>query len=161
MSGHRQAAAALYSLASPDQEGILGQLPVRDQRILRGYLAELAELGFDKAANMAPAPAAAARQDPRTRLREARAVQVFAVVEHEPAVLIAQLLALEDWAWSAELLDMLPPARRGLVRAALEAGIAAAPARAGFLVQSISAQLGDIVPARRAAGLKRWIRWTR
>jgi hypothetical protein len=61
MNGHRQAAVALFGLASSDQERILAELPAQDQRILQDYLAELAALGFDKAANMADArePAAA------------------------------------------------------------------------------------------------------
>jgi hypothetical protein len=180
MSGHRQAAAALYGLARADQDGILSELAERDQRILRGYLAELTELGFDKTVTMAPsngtqpaeqppsATAGAVEFAPGSRLRGAGASEVFAVVAQEPAALIAQLLALEAWPWAEAILDMLPPARSTQVKIAIDAGVCTAPARAQFLVDALSARLGERVAAPSGArlahlpqALRKWLPWTR
>jgi hypothetical protein len=180
MSGHRQAAAALYGLARADQDGILAELAERDQRILRGYLAELSEMGFDRTVTTAPltgtepaaqppfATAGAVESDPRSRLRGAGASEVFAVVAHEPAALIAQLLVLEVWPWAEAILDMLPPARSTQVQIAIDAGPCTAPARAQFLVDALSARLADRVAAPSGArlahlpqALRKWLPWTR
>lgn len=174
-AGHRQAAVALYGLAASDQESILKELPEADQQILKEYLAELAALGFDKTAGLddavampsAPAalPAPAAVAAPAERLRAAPAAVVMAILAHEPASLIAQVLALQTWPWAQELLDMLPPQRRKLVREALDAGSAAAPARARFLVDALAAALPPVptsLPARRRpTRSNRWLPWTR
>jgi len=176
MNGHRQAAVALYGLAQSDQERILAELPANDQRILQDYLAELAALGFDKAANMAeamapavaPAAPAASSTDPNARLRAASAAQLHAALAHEPAALIAQVMALDSWPWAADLLDLLPPQRRKLVRDALEAQ-SAAPARARFLLTAVSAALRDTPslaatqpgPRRATIGFTKWLPWTR
>jgi hypothetical protein len=174
MNGHRQAAVALYGLAPSDQQRILAELPAPDQRILHDYLGELAALGFDKAANMADAVApvpfvpVASPSDPNTRLHGAAAADVYAVIAHEPASLIAQVLALDGWPWAKTLLDSLPQQKRKLVCDALDAGMAAAPARARFLVAAVDAGLPHLpaaAPAERARRaprvLLKWLPWTR
>lgn len=170
MNGHRQAAVALYALAPADQERILTELPAQDQRILQDYLAELAALGFDKAANMndAAEPAPAAPLEPRTRLHGAAAADVLAVIGHEPAALIAQVLALDNWPWADAFLAVLAPHKGMLVRDALAGGIAAAPARTRFLLGAVVARLAHVpaaqppVRARRLpAALSKWLPWTR
>ena len=174
MNGHRQAAVALYGLASSDQARILAELPLQDQRILQEYLAELAALGFDKTANMsettAPVPVApaAAPLEPQACLRGAAAADVLAVVGHEPATLIAQLLAIDSWPWAGAVLDALAPHKRMLVREALDAGIADAPARTHFLLAAVHAGMAHApaasapVRARRLpAFFCKWLPWTR
>lgn len=173
MSGHRQAAVALYSLAEIDQGAILAELPADDQRILRGYLAELAELGFDKAANhadiaVASAPARAALPDARTALRRAPAASMLVLLQHEPASLIAQVLSLEPFAWAPAFMELLAPHRRALVREALNAAFATAPARERLLLDSLGAALRDLPvpiaePARRGLPFvfSRLLPWTR
>jgi len=171
MSGHRQAALALYSLADSDQGAILAELPADDQAILRALLDELAELGFDKAANSSimaqPAPAPAA-PDAVAALMSASAASMLVVLQHEPASLVAQLLSLRRFAWAPQFMDLLAPQRRTLVRDALHAGFAAAPARERFLLESVGAALRAL-PASGADGavrrapfsLSKWLPWTR
>lgn len=187
MSGHRHAALALHSLASSDQESILVELPEPDQRILRDYLAELAELGFDKAANAAhrmddtAAPlgtvvtadneSAIAEPDALTRLRGATAADILRILSPEPDLLIAQILSLENWIWRSALLGQLSQLRRNRVQSMLDDGIPAAPARSHFLVTALAAQLGDSTPVMNGARAKRvvqmgaifksWLAWTR
>jgi hypothetical protein len=174
MNGHRRAAVALYGLAPCDQERILAELPAPDQRILQEYLAELAALGFDKAANMAdavgpvPIVPVASPSDPKNCLHGAAATDVYAVIGHEPASLIAQVLALDGWPWAESFLDLLQVQKRKLVRDALDAGIAAAPARAGFLLAAVGAGLAQApsaAPAERGrrapVALLKWLPWTR
>ncbi|ATQ74321.1 hypothetical protein CR152_07220 [Massilia violaceinigra] len=144
MSGHRQAALALYGVSTGDQEAILAELPAHDQEVLRAYLAELAELGFDGGAvpalvsTTAPdrAPASAAE-----RLRGADAHALFEAVGNEPASLIAALLAIEAWPWAADLLDLLAAPQRALVRGAIDRSGAVAPERSAFLLEAVAAAL--------------------
>lgn len=166
MSGHRQAAAALYALDDRDQGLILAELPADDQAILRNYLAELADLGFARAANSdAPPPRAA---DPAGRLMAASAPSMLAILGQEPATLVAQVLALECWPWTAQFLELLPPHRRALVREASNAGVTAAPARDSFLIEAMDAALSRMPVIDAPAGLgrvsalvARWNPWTR
>lgn len=181
MSGHRQAAVALYSLDGSDQRAILAELPDGDQNILRGLLAELAELGFDKAANSsdmrAPARAVGTAVAPatdsvtaelRSMLKRASPVAMVHILEFEPATLLAFFLSLERWPWAAQFMELLPPARRTLVREASRAGFSAAPARERFLLESAAASLADTpgapVPASKAwfsTTLSKFAPWTR
>ena len=160
MSGHRQAAVALHGLVEEDRQLILAQLPDADQSTLRGYLAELAELGFDSGgmatgvAEPVAKPAAGAPE-----LAHAAPATMLRLLENEPASLVAQVLALEQWRWSAGLLALSAPARRDAIQAA-HAGVA--PARARFLRQSLAARLEDMTPESAPAQLS-WlaavIRW--
>ena len=147
MSGHRQAALALYALGPADQDLILAELPDADQARLRGYLAELAELGFDGAASASasqPVPAPVPSQAPaHERVRSASAATMAALLAGEPAGLVAQLLAADTWPWHAELLALLEPARRAQVQRALEARRVQgpAPACAALLIEAIGPQV--------------------
>jgi hypothetical protein len=170
MNGHRQAAVALYGLAPADQERILTELPAHDQRILQDYLAELADLGFDRAANMndAAEPRPVAPPEPKTCLHGAAAADVLAVIGHEPATLIAQVLAIDSWPWADAVLAALAPHKGMLVRGALADGIAAAPARTRFLLAAVDAGLthaptaaAPARPRRLSAVLSKWLQWTR
>lgn len=176
MSGHRQAALALYRLGAPDQDLILAELPDADQARLRGYLAELAELGFDDAAAApasAPATARLFSLTPRApasaheQVRAAPAAAITALLANEPAGLVAQVLASEAWPWQDELLDLLDPARRALVLRAIEAcrSRGAAPACALALVEAMAPRLaasGLPAPRSRVSQLFKKARaWTR
>lgn len=155
MSGHRHAALALYRLGAADQDLILAELSDADQARLRGYLAELAELGFDHTLP-APPPPHLFSPVPHTpasaheQLRGASAAAVAALLAGEPAGLVAQLLASDTWPWHGELLELLDPARRALVLRALEArrGQGAAPACAAVLVEAMAPRL--TAPAAQA-----------
>lgn len=162
MSGHRRAAAALHALAEADRAAILARLPAPDQAMLRGYLDELQALGFQsEGADFGALDA------PPARLELAPAGMVFSVLEHEPAVLVAQVLALQQWPWEAEVLALCTSARRDLIRAA--GAQPPAPARARFLREALEARLsggapshaGDTAPIGVAAARKWWRPWRR
>lgn len=153
MSGHRQAAVALHSLAMADRDAILVALPDSDQRTLRAYLDELSELGFDtglQAVVELPRARSKQRRDQQEctaqeRIQSAGAAQVLAVFEAEPASLLGQFLALHNWAWRDELLSMLAPARREQVRAAQPAALPP-PELARYLIEAVAVALGDAAP---------------
>ncbi len=171
MSGHRQAAIVLHGLAEMDQRLILDQLPAADQAVLRSQLRELRTLGFEPGLTVIGSPAAVPPEQhvPMTaqhQLQLARAEAVFAILEHEPASLVAQVLAIANWGWSAGLLELFPPARREVIRAIRPA---LAPARRRFLEEALAEQLRER-PAQESAAathsviasLRKWVRaWIR
>lgn len=172
MSGHRQAAVALHALAPADRELILAELPAPDQRTLRGYLGELQELGFESGASatlLAAAQAGGAALPPLLeRLQAATPQQLYALLEREPASLVAQVLAMQAWPWHDAFLALCTPARRSAVQAASGAARAAAPARRRFLLETLAQRLGmpvaaarTPVPAAPARLLQRLLAWTR
>lgn len=153
MSGHRQAAVALHALGDDDRRLILDALPAADQDTLRGYLAELTSLGFEggsgDAALMAPAG----------ELSTASPAAMLALLEHEPAALVAQVLAAQPWRWSAGLLALCTPARREAIRAAR---VVAAPARTRFVLASLGERLAEAAPASARVPASPWsplLRW--
>lgn len=178
MSGHRQAAVALHALAAADRTLILAELPETDQATLRGYLTELDELGFDsgaatdllprRGAGAGPVPSAA-NDEAADALADAAAADVHAVLEGEPASLVAQLLSVEAWTWRADFLTLQTAPRREQLRACAPDG-AVAPARAAFLRRAVSERLQRLPaaasPAPAAAPARPlWMRirlpWTR
>lgn len=147
MSGHRQAAVALHALADADRAAILAELPDADQHTLRGYLAELDELGFDRdvMASASTVPAAArAPAEPHARLHSASAQAMFSIFDGEPASLIAQFLNLRAWPWASDMLLLFPQSKRELIRAARAQHDVAAPARTRFLLDVIGNRLEDL-----------------
>jgi hypothetical protein len=146
VSGHRQAAVALHALAEGDRASILTELPAADQQTLRGYLAELDELGFDRetlaAAGAATAPARPLVQ-PAARLQAASASTMFGVLKAEPSALVAQLLNVQDWPWAGELVHLFPAPKRDAIRAARALHTAAAPARSRFLLDAVASRVAD------------------
>lgn len=132
MSGHRQAALALHALGSEDRRLVLAELPEADQAALHHYLEELRSLGFTgDAVKTALAPAA-------TDLASAAPADVFALLEQEPSLLVAQVLQARAWDWRDAVLAMYRPARR---QAILAARPMAAPSRTRFLLESLGTAL--------------------
>lgn len=177
MSGHRQAALALYGLDEFDRQAILAELPVNDQVALRGLLTELNELGFERSV-AAGAPARPQREaitgqeapgaDVRGVLCGATPQTMLDLLGHEPASLQACFLSIERWPWASGFLDLLPPQRRAQVRAAMQEGFAPAPARARFLLESVVAGLPPAQTSGHAVRrgwlprtLGRFVSWTR
>ncbi|SDF64141.1 hypothetical protein SAMN05428966_11870 [Massilia sp. PDC64] len=148
MSGHRQAAVALHALTEADRALVLAELPEDDRQILRGYLAELDELGFatTEAAELLPR-AAHAHAD---ALADARAADVHLLLQGEPAALVAQVLSIAPWRWRNDYLALQSGARREQMRAAAPDG-PVAPARAAFLADALRARLGQLPAAAPAA----------
>lgn len=158
MNGHKQAAAALHGLSASDRDQVLAELPLADQDILRGYLAELAALGFARA----PAAAAAAARPAASVVRHASAESLFAVLAQEPAGLLAQFLALEAWPAGAALLALFPAPQRERIAAAQAAQGPVAPAVAAALTELVASRLpaAAAAPGWRGA-LAQVFRWTR
>ncbi|WUR12440.1 hypothetical protein E7V67_022470 [[Empedobacter] haloabium] len=155
MSGHRRAAVALHGLAEADRVLILDELPAQDQQVLRDYINELDELGFDTATAVdlpaQPAPAVAANEAPADALQAASPDAVHAALAGEPASLVAQLLSIEAWRWRGAYLALQTSARSELLHAAAPAG-ALAPARAAFLRGALAERLQRMdIPAATAA----------
>jgi hypothetical protein len=173
VSGHRQAAVALHALGESDRSAILDELPAADQATLRGYLAELDALGFDRevtAAAGAAAPQPRVPGEPQERLQAASAAAVFAALASEPASLVAQVLNLRDWPWAGDVVQLFAAPKRDAIRAARARDSATAPARARFLLNALDQRIddADIAPPRQhglAAGVAalraRVSAWTR
>jgi hypothetical protein len=162
MNGHRQAAVALHGISLADRALILRDLPAADQQILRGYLAELDELGFDSSEAM-PLLRGAADDS----LASASAGEMAALLQGEPAALVAQFLSIEPWRWRGEYLALQSPARRDALRAAAP-DTTVAPARAHFLLNAIrdrlqrqEVALEAQLPRSTSAWRKRLLTWTR
>ncbi|MYM32215.1 hypothetical protein GTP58_28160 [Duganella sp. CY15W] len=154
MSGHRQAAAALHGLDERDRSLILDQLPPADQATLRSYLDELSALGFEAA------PLAAIMPAPSAELATASALAIYSLLEHEPATLVAQVLAAQPWRWRDELLALCSPARRAAIGAVQ---VTAAPVLRRFLLESLRSRLADAAPVapRRVTPLTPLLRWVK
>ncbi|MRW94172.1 hypothetical protein GJ699_29785 [Duganella sp. FT80W] len=133
MSGHRQAAAALHGLASDDRQLILDQLPPADQQTLRDYLAELDALGFEGMEPDLLKPTTGAPD-----VASAKSELIYAILAHEPAALVAQILAIRAWRWADGLLALYPPAKRDAI---CGVSVRAAPARDRLLLEMLTARL--------------------
>ncbi|HYD61584.1 MAG TPA: hypothetical protein VEC35_14560 [Noviherbaspirillum sp.] len=156
MTGYRKAAVALHALNEDDRHWVLAELPDADRSTLVGYLDELKALGFtagamveEDAVAVAPVapPAVIVTRNPIEFIRNATAVEMFAILDNEPSSLVAQLLAIENWRWKSSFLQMCSPIRQDRIRAAATFASESAPARTQFLVQAI----GDRVKAGGAA----------
>jgi hypothetical protein len=172
MSGHRHAASVLYGVSAPDQEAVLASLPQADQHILRAHLRELRTLGFDPAALRTataeiapPAPAT-----PVARLHAAGAGAMRTLIADEPDGLLADVLAMEPWPWTAPLLATLPAGRRVALRMQDERA-APTPAMRALLLAELASMVAALpvhaaqVPAAPATTRRtlaqRWAAWTR
>jgi hypothetical protein len=147
MSGHRQAALALHGLTEQDRQLILEQLPAGDQATLLNYLDELRVLGFD-GDSVALGKTAPLRASATPDLESATPDMMFGLLEHEPTVLVAEVLALQEWPWRAGLLVLCGSARRDAI---LTAPATLAPARARFLRAALEQRLAGMAPAAPAA----------
>lgn len=163
MSGHRQAAVALHGLNEADRTLILEQLPRSDQAVLRNHLAELRSLGFESGLAHLAAPVQADAGVPPTaheRVQAAGAAAVFAMLEHEPASLVAQVLSLSDWRWRQALLEMYSPVQRDVISAIRPV---LAPARQRFLLEALAERLAqrpaDALPFREAGFMSSIRKW--
>lgn len=150
MSGHRRAALALHELVPADRELVLAELPEGEQRLLRGYLDELEELGFGGVAVnevLAGEPPSSAAQV----VAGADAGAVLRALDGEPAFLICALLGAQSWPWESALLAALPAHLRLRVEM-MRTRSRPAAARDAFVVAAIARALGGQRAAQRPAG---------
>lgn len=146
MDGLRRAALTLHGLLPADREWVLSQLDAADQERLSGLLAELTELGIPADRDLVR-DSLADRLTPGvgqpsaiSRLRQASAGQLYPVLADEPDGLIAQILAIDDWPWFADLMAMLGDDRRNSV-AALLSWIDVKPAMRRVLVEQVAERI--------------------
>jgi hypothetical protein len=176
MDGFRRAALALHGLNESDRHWVLGRLQGAERTRLTQLLEELHTLGIppdrsllagikEAAPREQVSPSSASSSpSPKTsssKLRDADAAAMLAILAHEPATLIAPVLRIEAWPWEADFLARLDPplrreisvARQGESGAALSSAlIAAIEARLETYAQS-----GAPEPAKR----ERLLAWTR
>lgn len=172
VSGYRQAAIALHAVGAADRRLILAELPAADRATLTAYLRELKELGFDGAdadevlsTPVAPPPAVTSLD----RIIAATPETMFAIFQHEPASMVAQFLALQDWPWAPAMLDLFPTIQRERIRTARPYPLPDAPARQRFVFDAVLARVDVAVcqqpQARRSSPLASLLRkvtsWTR
>jgi len=124
----RQAALLLHGMTPADRTWLLDQLPLAQQEVLSGLLAELAELGVPadpafvrEAVTELSSPEQTAWAPARAldRLEPEQLQQLAESLRHEPPMLTARLLAAGSWPWSAELLAGMDAARRRAIEAGL------------------------------------------
>ncbi len=126
MSKHRQSALLLHGLSDADQRWILARLAAEDQRILGEHLSELKSLGIpadrvliDDATGDTVASDSTKPVQPHVAadpLHAASAAQMRALLANEPAWLVRQVLALDNWAWRPDYLAALNAAERERLR---------------------------------------------
>lgn len=141
MSGQQRAAVALYALAPEDRELILAELEPHEQEQLRGQLREMQELGFERGAMPLLAQARAAQPGEGDALQHASAPALFGILEHEPAALVAEVLALRPWPCRDALLALFAAPRRSAISVAVSAAQEPAPARRQWLEAEVVRRL--------------------
>lgn len=159
MDGHRRAALALHGLSEPDRRWVLGKLRDADRARLAQLVEELQKLGIPPDPSLladaqkrlpdAPAP---------SRIREASAARMFAILGREPAGLIAAVLRIEPWPWQAALLARLDRPLRERVAAALRSETRITERFAGTLRSCIEARLSER-PSAEPKAMRRLAVW--
>jgi hypothetical protein len=159
MSGQQRAAVALYALAPEDRELILAELQPHEQDQLRGQLREMQELGFERGAMPMLEQVRSARPGQADELLHAGAPALFALLEHEPAALVADVLALRAWPCRDALLAMFAAPRRSAISIAVAAAKEVAPARRQWLEQELLRRLAAAghAPRAPAAAWRGWL----
>jgi hypothetical protein len=165
MSGPRQAAVALHGYTPHDREWLLDALGQEHGMVLRGYLAELDELGFSRpglgeGGMVAPTPpgnsplasaAALTSSLPLELLRKASTDEMHKLLGTESCALIGQVVAMDAWTWKNGLLSRFSEESRN--RILKHAGASQGPAAIGamrreFLLTSLSVRLKAIQSRR-------------
>lgn len=120
----RRAALVLHALQESDRAWLLASLQPAQRLLLEGLVEELQQLGIPTDPSLVDEAieVAASRSRPIARLASTDAdleradVRVLArVLAAEPAELIARLLKIRPWPWSAALLAQLGDAKRASI----------------------------------------------
>lgn len=121
MNGLRRAALALHGLPESDRHWVLERLGGADRARLAQLLEELHQLGIPPDESLlAYAQKHMPAEPAPSRVRQASAAQMLAILAREPAGLIAAVLRNESWSWQAPFLARLDPAVRARVAAAMQ-----------------------------------------
>jgi hypothetical protein len=121
MNGLRRAALALHGLPEQDKRWVLERLGGADRARLAQLLEELQKLGIPPDESLlAYAQKDTPAEPAPSRVRQASAAQMVAILAREPAGLIAAVLRIEPWPWQAPFLARLDPAVRAGVAAAMQ-----------------------------------------
>lgn len=178
----RRCAMALHAIGSRDREWILGKLPAVQRAGLEQLVGELQELGMppdervaqevlarNRGTRRTASPEVAGGQrrvEPAGQATSADASDMARVLEHEPAALIAHVLALHDTVGQAVLGHLSASKRRQVQQLSPVAGSDTVPPAALSLAlqEELAKRLSHLprkVPARRfALAAKVWPLWS-
>jgi len=141
MIGHRRAAVALFELHEVDRNWILEALPANDRGLLLKLLDELKELGFARDASLSTDSSALASDNdqdaPMEVLKHASDATMLAILENEPAILIARLLQIEEWPWKNSILEQMGM-HSVQIKKLMETDHVIAPAAANFILVEVA-----------------------
>jgi hypothetical protein len=167
----RRAALMLHGLARADCDVILGQLDPVQRVAIEPLLEELAELGLPGDTALlqellkTEAATAPVERKPVDVLAHAPAHDVERVLANEPPLIVARLLAAQDWPWKEAVLARTALPRQRRINEAL-AGLKRVrttrrtPACDELLVNELVSRIGELPRnANRASAPSRGARW--
>ncbi len=120
--GVRRAALLLHGMEPSDRIWLLDQLPVKQQELLSGLLVELAELGLPADPEFVRQAVASSSTVPMpmlTRLDREQIDSLTELLRHEPAVVVAHLMAAQPWTWGSSVMQSMDSSRREKVEACM------------------------------------------
>ena len=163
----RRAALTLHALSPQDRAWILGRLEPQQQRAVEAQLQELEGLGIAADARLVKDALGDEQAQSATRTRRgALAAQgahaVRAVLQAEPAALIARLLDQGPWPWEAELLGSLNAPLRMRISACRQGAPEPGNELDEWLLARLCERLGVAASAapslpRRRGPLRQWL----
>jgi hypothetical protein len=120
MTESERVLSTLTNLCAEDRAWIVSKLSIRQRQALMD-LANGESRAAPERSHVSPPPVSAdkgasnTKHDVHEALRRAKPGEIFALLHGEPAWFVAAVLALEEWPWKQELLEMLPPPTRSSV----------------------------------------------
>ncbi len=162
MDGYRRAALALHGLSETDRHWMLARLREAERMQLTELIDELHMLGIpaDPSLLAGVKDAAPVARRELSRLHEASANAMLALLAREPAGLMAILLRAERWPWAKSFLARLDPGLREAVVALLKNEAPVSERRSTMLVSRVEARLEEDAQTRPATRLARITAWT-
>lgn len=167
MEGQRRAVLAPRALPATDEHGVMNRLGGTDRERLTRLLEELDRLGMTSDPSLLVDAGGRPPAAPlSSRIREASAAQMLAILSREPAGLIAAVLRIESWPWEASFLARLDPQLRQGIVAAMQKNSRVSGKLAGTLRSALELRLGAAAPRKRSRrpweilsrALARWFR---
>ncbi len=166
-AGVRRTALLLHTLQPEDRASLLGQFDAEEQRVLRGLLEELLELGIprDKALldeTMAGLSGDKLLSADRSKTSVAQsgtaahpdaivawldgfpAQQIVAVLKDESPELIGRILACHGWSWGAALVEQFEPLKRRQIKSLSHSVNQQAPRLTAVLLASFAERLREL-----------------
>lgn len=166
-AGVRRTALLLHTLQPEDRASLLGQFDAEEQRVLRGLLEELLELGIphdkalldetmaglsgdkllsaDRSKTSAAQSGTAAHPDAIVAWLDGfPAQQIVAVLKDESPELIGRILACHSWSWGAALVEQFEPLKRRQIKSLSHSVGQQAPRLTAVLLASFAERLREL-----------------